>query len=101
MFAAPPEHPLTQSVFLTVWLAGIVLLVGAVLARRWRGVSAVWVRSVVGLIALGVPVAFEVFAPAGGLEGAGRILFLWPFVVLDVLFFAIWVWRGRASAATD
>jgi hypothetical protein len=95
MFGAVPPHPLTGTVFLVVLLAGAILFTGAVLARRWRGPSALWVRSGTALLALGVPLVFEVFAPARVLEGVGRLLTLWPLVALDAVFFAIWVWRAR------
>jgi hypothetical protein len=94
MFAAGPEHPLTGTVLWTVVIAGAILLVGAVLARRWRGPSAVWVRSLTALVALGVPLAFEVFAPGLTLERLGRLLMIWPVVALDALLFGIWVWRA-------
>jgi hypothetical protein len=95
MFGVPTAHPLTDTVLLIVLLCGAVLLAGAVMGPRWSGRGAVWARGVVALLALGAAVSFEIFAPAGGLEGAGRLLTLWPLVVLDAVFFAIWVWRGR------
>jgi hypothetical protein len=94
----PPLHPLAGFVYLVVPLAGAVLLAGALLARRWRGRGALWVRSGAILLALGVPIIYEVLAPAARthfLEAPVRVWVLWPLVALDAVFFAIWVWRAR------
>ena len=92
----PPLHPLAGFVYLVVPLASVVLLAGALLARRWRGRGALWVRSGAILLALGLPIIYEVLAPvASFLEAPVRVWVLWPLVGLDAVFFAIWVWRAR------
>jgi hypothetical protein len=93
----PPPHPLTGTVYIVVLLAGAVLLTGAVMARRWRGRASLWVRRGAALLALGVPITFEVFtlSEVHPLEGVARLLTLWPLVALDAVFFLVWVWRGR------
>jgi hypothetical protein len=102
MFAAPEPHPLSNTVLLIVLLAGIALLTGALFARRWHGTVATWVRGILIFIAVGVTVSFEIYAPSGGIEGAARLLTLWPLAVLAVIFFAIWTWRDhRRSVETS
>jgi peptidoglycan/LPS O-acetylase OafA/YrhL len=95
MFAATTDHPLTGAVLWAVGIAGAVLLIGAIVARRWRGLSAVWVRSLAALVAIGVPIAFDLLAPATTLEELGRMLTIWPLAALGLVFFGIWAWRGR------
>lgn len=95
MFGAPEANRYEMLVLWTVWLCAAVLLIGAIGAPHWPGETPRLVRRALALVAVLVPAAWEVFSPSrNGIEGAARLVFVWPGAALALICFAVWSRRA-------
>ena len=73
----------------------LVLLAGVITGEQWPPQLSISARFIVPLLAAVVVVSLLVVTPTrNGIVGAGRMITLWPAVVVNVLLFAVWTWRA-------
>ncbi len=72
-----------------------VLFFGLVTGPSWSVALATLTRRGLIFVACLVPAIILVLTPTrSGVVGAGRLLTLWPLVVINILLFAAWAWRA-------
>jgi hypothetical protein len=96
-----PEAPPGEGIVLVLsWCFAIALSLGALTALMWAPAPARIVRWVLVAAAVLVQVVFHVMAPPrSALASAGRLVFLWPALVIAVLAGAAWWWRDDRRVA--
>ena len=98
VFGAGSRNPYEMLILGTLVGLALVLLAGALAGPRWSHWSGRPVRIGAGILAVAVPLLWEILSPAqSSIEGAARLLFIWPMAMLDVLLFLLWKRRSRAS----
>jgi len=94
MLGSGNTTPYDFSVLIALGALAIVLLAGCVLGQSWPAPSGTFVRRGAIILALLLVAAVYVVTPSpSGIEGAARMLTLWPALGVNALLFAIWSWR--------
>ena len=90
-----PEPPPGESLVLIVsWCLAVALCVSALSAPTWGLAPARVTRWSLVALAVFVQVGFHLFAPPrSAMESAGRLVFLWPALVVALVAGAAWWWR--------
>ena len=94
MLGSGNTTPYDFPVLIALGAFAILLLVGCFLGQGWPSPSGTIVRrGAIILALLLVAVVYVVTPSPSGIEGAARMLTLWPALGVNALLFAIWSWR--------
>lgn len=96
-----PEPPPGEGIVLALsWILAVLLCVAALAAPAWAlGPARVGRWALVALAVL-VQLGFQVMAPPrSAMESAGRLVFLWPALVVALVAGAAWWWRDAHRVA--
>ena len=100
MMGVPEAPPGEGIVLVTSWCLAIALCLAALTAPMWGLAPARIARWVLVAAAVLVQVVFHMMAPPrSAMESAGRLVFLWPALVVGILAAAGWWWRDGHRAA--